>query len=469
MMGATNFVWLTFDSVRGDRTSIGGYDRETTPTLERIGRRDDGYAGSCFSHALWSQPSVASMMTGTYPSMHGLGSRNEVLPDSIPTVAERLSEAGFETIGVSANPFFSESTGTHRGFDRFDFVNGTELAREAGVRGSLSFVRNLRTFSGGFTLERQRHNPDYLLNEIVKDRLQDGAEGDDPFFLAAHYYGLHHPYFPSPKYRETFADDLPMSADEAAELALSNSRDVYERIAEGPIDDPEAATALDNMYDAQVAQVDALVAGLLSYVDNLGLGDDTIVVITADHGDLLGELGLYSHKLVLHDALVQVPLAVRGSEAVVDAAMANAQHADVMQMILSELDVDTDGMHGAELTEGPRETVVAQRGDETREKTLSAVREFEPDYEHEHVLAGMVTMLRTDEWKFVTGTDGSMLYRLPDESEDVSDDYPGVVERFETTFDVWMDEHGQPLDSGDHREFDDDVKSQLADLGYVVE
>lgn len=468
-MARKNLVWLTFDSVRGDRTSIGGYDRETTPNLAAIGREPDGYAGTCFSHALWSQPSVASIMTGTYPSMHGAGGHNETLPEEIPTVAERLADAGYRTIGVSSNPFFSANTGTDRGFDQFDFVSGGALFREAGLKASLSFLRHARTFSGGYSTERQRHTPDFLINEIVGDRLAAQSRRDEPFFLAAHYYGVHHPYYPSPKFRGAFADDLSMPAREAAEIALEESKDVYRRIAEGRIDDPDAAAALDAMYDAQVAQTDALVERLLKRIDRLGLGEDTIVVVTSDHGDLLGECSLYSHKLILHDALVRVPLAVRGSEAIANAEMDLAQHADVMQTILTELGVDTEGMHGRDLATGPREFAVAQRGAETRETTLKEVRSHNPDFENEYEMAGFVTMLRTADWKYVRGEERSVLYDLPDETTDVSSANPDVVEGFESKYEAWMAEHGQRIESTTRREFDDGVKRQLADLGYVVE
>jgi arylsulfatase A-like enzyme len=463
-----NLVWLVFDSLRGDRTSIGGYDRETTPTLSAMGAGDDGVAGTCFSHAIWSQPSVASMMTGTYLSTHGSGSYNDALPEDIPTVAERLSEVGYRTVGVSGNPYFSPTTGTDRGFDRFDFVSGAELPRAAGPASVVSFLRNLRRYSGGFTLDRQRHTPDFLLNEIVEHRLAAAAEGDSPVFLAAHYYGLHHPYYPSPAFRGEFADDLPMSSGEAAELAFERSKDVYERIAGDGNSDAEQA-AIDAMYDAQVRQVDALVGRLLSFLDDLGIGDETVVVVTSDHGDLLGELGLVSHKLLLHDALINVPVAVRGSDALAGVDLGLAQHADVMQTILAELGADVEGMQGVRLDESTRDMAVAQRGPETYEKTLDAVREHTPEFEHDHALAGFATALRTAEWKYVAGDEERVLYRLPDESEDVSAENLDVVKRFERRLSEWRETHDRDLQSGERAEFDDDVKRQLADLGYVVD
>jgi len=461
-----NFVWLTLDSVRGDRTSVGGHDRPTTPTLAAIGDRPDGVAGTCFSHAVWSQPSVASILTGTYPSTHGAGSHNETLPEAIPTVAERLSRAGYRTVGVSSNAYCSPATGADRGFDRFDFLSGARLARAAGPTGLLGFLRNLRTFSGGFTLERRKHSSNFLLNQVVKDRLRSAAGRDEPFFLLAHYSGAHHPYYPSPAFRNAFADDLPMSPDAAVETAFDRSTDVYERIAEGGLD-PAARDAVRAMYDAQVAQADALVGRLLSFLDRLGIDDETIVVVTADHGDLLGELGLFSHKLLLHDALIEVPVAVRGSEALAGADLGLAQHADVVETILAELGVDTGGMQGLRLDESAREAAVAQRGPETYETTMAEVRSHDPGFDHDHALAGFVTAYRTADWKYVSGDGEAVLYDLPAENEDVAAAHPAVADRLRARLDAWLDEYDDPVLSEAEAEFDPDVRDRLADLGYA--
>lgn len=468
-MARKNFIWLIFDSIRGDRTSVGGHDRETTPTLEAIGSRDDGLAGTCFSHAIWSQPSVASMMTGTSLSRHGSGSFNETLPEGLPTVADRLSAVGYRTVGVSSNPFFSSTTGLHRGFDRFDFVSGAGLAREAGARSLLSFLRNVRTFSGGFTLDKRKHTPDFLLNRIVADRIEQYTKQDSPLFLAAHYYGAHHPYYPSPAFRSAFTADLPMGADEATEVAFEHTTDVYSTIARGGFEDESVQRAIEAMYDAQVRQVDALVERLITFIERLGIGDDTILVVTSDHGDLLGELGLFSHKLLLHDALIEVPVAVRGSEYLAGSETGLAQHADIMQTILAELDADTTGMQGCRLDETPRRMAVAQRGGQTHEKTLDEVGEYAPGFGHEHVPSGFATALRTDDWKYISAADEARLYRLPVETEDVASDHPDVVGKFEARFEEWMDSHGEPVESTKSIEFDESVQEHLADLGYVVE
>lgn len=467
-MSRKNLLWLTLDSIRADRTSIGGHHRDTTPTLARVGARSDGVADTCYSHAIWSQPSVASIMTGTYPSTHGSGSHNETLPEAVPTVAERLSDAGYHTVGLSSNPYFSPMTGTDRGFDRFDFLSGLGLAREAGLSGLVSFARQIRTFSGGFELDKRKHDSNLFLTEILKKRVRTAAGADEPFFIAAHCSGAHHPYYPSPKFRTKFGGTASHPPGAAAELSFEETAEVYSRIADEDTD-AEVTDAIRTMYDATVAQVDALVDQLLNHIDRLGIGDDTIVVVTSDHGDLLDEMGLFSHKLLLHDALIEVPLAVRGSALLANAEVGLGQHADVMVTLLSELGVDTTGMQGVRLDRETRDKAVAQRGAETHRQTVEEVREHNPDFSHDAVLSGFVTALRTDRWKYVTGDDEEVLYDLPSEEVDVAGEHPETVDRLRASLDDWMADHGQPASSDTRREFDEGVKELLSDLGYIVD
>lgn len=465
---STNLIWLIFDSIRGDRTSIGGYHRDTTPVLRQIGSRSDGLAGTCFSHGIWSQPSVASMMTGTYPATHGAGGRNEVLPKELPTVASRLSDAGFQTRGLSVNPYFSPTTGMDKGFDDFEYFTIKDLLQSAGVRGLYSFLKNIRKYSGGLTIEKRKHSPDYLFNEIVKERIGRIKDTDNPTFIAAHYNGLHHAYYPSPTYRDRFADDLHKTPGEAADSVFNHTKDVFSEIAQGG-PDPELREAIDAMYDAQILQTDHLIGDLVSHIDRSLPDEDTIVVITSDHGDLLGENDLLAHKLLLHDALINVPVAIYGSEQLAKLDLTMSQHIDIMQSILTHLDINTDGMQGIDLSEQSRTYAFAQRGSATTQKTLEEIRKYNTEFQHEDVLEGFVTAVRTNDWKYVTNGSEQKLYKIPDEDEDVSQQHEDIVNDLDSVLKEWSEKHSQIMHSDEQSEFDPEVKEHLADLGYIVD
>lgn len=466
-MERKNVIWIIIDSVRGDRTSCNGHTQQTTPTLDRIGDKHNGTATTCISHGIWSLPSVASMMSGTYPSHHGTGLHNEVLPSEIQTVPERFSEAGFNTIGLSTNPYFSTNTNLDRGFDEFNSFSIRSLFAETGPAHWLSFLRNLRSYSAGFTLTKRKHSPDFLFNEIVKQRLSKLAASNQPFFLCAHYHGVHHPYYPSPKFRNQFGDILSLPPNEAANIAFQRTEDPYQEIATSCSYSEEEWEAIRNMYDALLFQIDSLLNQLLSHVHNLDIDDETIVVITSDHGDLLGEYSLLSHKLVLHDALISVPLIVRGSESLLQIDDQLVQHIDILQTIMNELNISTEDMHGIDLSEESRDFTISQRGKQTKEKTLRRIHEINPEFKHQDLHSGLTTALRTKNWKYIRGDERAVLYELPDEQINRINEHPDHATKFDTHLDEWMDEFGQPLYSNKRSEFSSSVQQRLADLGYV--
>jgi uncharacterized sulfatase len=464
-----NIVWITLDSIRADRTPFGDHSLDTMPVLDEFASRPNTVGTTCTAHGIWSLPSVASMMTGLWPSRHGTGLHNEVLPSEITTVPERLSAASYRTVGISQNSYFSPETGLGRGFDEFHHPGIKDLFGEAGISGTLSFLKNIRRYSGGLTTEKRRHSPDYLLNEFLKDKLQSLASGDQPFALFAHYSGAHHPYSPSPAFRDSFELPKSMTPEDVIELSFEVTSDPYTTMAEpGSVTDEEW-DAIRALYDGLLKQVDSLMGRIIETLDSCGLTEDTIVVFTSDHGDLLGEQGFLSHKLFLHDSLIQVPVVVHGSERVAGADHDNLQHIDIVQTILDEVGASTDGMHGDTLPGASRGFTISQRGAETADKTLDRVREHNPNFDHDKIQLGLLTALRSDGWKTIRGEKETVLYELPDEAVDRSSDYPEQTDQHSAQIEAWLEEFGEPLFSDEQADFSDEVEDRLADLGYIVQ
>lgn len=473
MSDLQNVVWIVYDSVRADHSSVCGYDRPTTPNLERIASRESGATFSnATAHAIWSLPSTASILTGTSPSYHGTGLENDVLPDTIPTVPERLSEAGVTTAGLSGNSYFTEETGLDRGFDEFTHLRTVPLGESnvlsvAGLSTVLRFIANLGEHGGGYTLDSRRHSANYLVNEVAKRQLSDLGEADEPFFYYAHFPGAHHPYAPPKPYRDRFFEAAGLSP-EAAEFALEHTTDVYREIADGCAFTEPQRTAIRAAYDACVAYVDSLAGDLFDHVRET-FGDDTVVVMTSDHGDLLGEHGLLGHKVLLHDALVNVPLVADGLPGVDGRRTDPAQHTDVMYTLLSALDVGVDGIDGIDLRERERPFAVSQRGDRTCRNTIQKLTEYEGSVDTDWFPRGLVTALRTDGFKLVESDQGRRLYDLPDESTDASAAFPDERERLDDALDDWLAAHQERVASSAASAFSEGTKQRLRDLGYVVD
>ena len=471
-MEPPNVIWLTLDSVRADHTSVHGYGRRTTPEMERIATAPQGDAfDHCFSHAIWSQPSITSMLTGTYPSYHGAGLQNEVLPPEVTPVSERFGRAGYTTAGLSINPFFSQATGLERGFDRFRAITSAQdfLTPDSVVPG-LKFLRRIRSHSAGFTTEVSKHRQDYVVNEIAKRWISDLSDGDDPFFMYAHYQGAHYPYYAPPRWVDEFVEGrTEMSTEEAMAFAYERSGNIYREIANGCSYTDDEWEALRAVYDASVAYSDWLVGELFDHLQKLRL-ENTVFVITADHGDLLGEHGLISHNLSTDDALLHVPAVTYGFPEVGDRVDEVVQHIDLMGTLASAGGASTDGMAGYDLREESRPFAVSQRGMETRDRTFERAQEFNPEFtSHPDVHDPLVTVFRTAEYKYLRSDDRTELFDLPDETVDVSDDHPEVRARFDGWYDEWHDEYGGSIESDASANHSDAAKQRLEDLGYVME
>ena len=463
-----NIVWLTLDSIRYDRTTMGEHARDTTPNMQRIASLPGGESFSqCITTARWSLPSVASILTGTYQQYHAMGSQTEVLPEGIDTVAERLAERGYHTAGLSANSFFAEETGLDRGFERFEKVNPSSFARTADVRSLLEFGLGIRRHSAGFDPDKRKHRPDFLVNQFAKRRLASFAGEHEPFFFMAHYHGAHHPYYPPLAFQGTYTDEIGMNPAEASEVAFARTTDVYERMAEAESFTPAEWDAIRAMYDTLVAYTDGIVGDLFDHLRSLNL-DDTIVVITADHGDLLGERNLLSHKLVLHDALVHVPLVVYGFGDLVGRSDELVQHVDLVRTLLERVGGRTEGLQGYDLRERSRDFAISQAGPGTSDG-LDIIQSHDGSFDRSAFHESALTALRSTAFKYQRSDDRSELFELPDETEDVSSLHPETVAEFDAYLTEWLTEHEGRSIERTEAQFDDEVRQRLADLGYRTE
>jgi uncharacterized sulfatase len=470
MRDRPNIVWITLESTRADHTTLDGYSRDTTPNLERIARDSTGrYFSECFSHGIWTLSSSASILTGTYPSHHGAGMDGESIPDGLPTVPELLRSAGYRTACLSPNSHLSSATGLDRGFDEFSWVSKSTLREAVGFRTLLKYAAHVRSHGGGFTLDPRLHNRGYMLHDVAKRWVRSFEGDDEPFFMYLHHGGPHHPYAPPLRYRDRFTVDLPMSAEDAQDVAFHHHDRLHEHIAEGCEFSDDEWAALKAMYDAEIAYVDELVGDLFDYTESRDLGD-TVFVVTADHGELFGERGLLAHMGVTDDAVSHVPLVVHGDDGLADHDGEMVQHADVMRTLLERAGADTESLQGRDLREESRDKSVVQRGAERTRRNLDTFEAHNPAFDRSDYPSGTVTALRTAEFRYQRSEDRDELFRLPDGRTDVSDEYPEIASDLETTLDEWLETTGAPVDrDSSDGEFTDAMKEQLSDLGYLVE
>jgi len=305
-------VCIVLDTVRADRVSGYGYERETTPEFDAFADRATAYTDAVAQGA-WSIPSHASVFTGRYPADHGATTIAPVL-DAGPTLPELLSAAGYETYAVSPNEYVRPATGFARGFDVFETLSTvTEPSTTADLLGpainwgaSTATVRRpierafnaVREF-GATTTGTEPPPADGLVDRV--ERLLDRA--DSPFFLFVNLFDAHLPRSPDPAHERRFVDD-----DFADISVVENERGHtfgdYEM-------DGRAQRKMSQLYDADLRTMDDRFGELLDALTGAGVRDDTLVAVFSDHGEHLGEFGRIGHQYSVFDSVVSVPLAIQ--------------------------------------------------------------------------------------------------------------------------------------------------------------
>ncbi|MFB6243482.1 MAG: sulfatase [Halobaculum sp.] len=341
-----NVLFVVLDTVRKDRLGPYGYEPDTTPGLDAFAA---GEAVTVFEEAVapapWTLPVHASMFTGMYPSGHGADQENPYL-EGATTLAESLSREGYATACYSSNAWITPYTHLTDGFDDQDnffqvmpgeFLSGP-LAR---AWKTMNDNETLRTLADKLvSLGNLAH--EYLASgegadsktPAVIDRTQsfvDDAEaaGDD-WFAFLNLMDAHLPYHPP----EEFADEFAPGVDSTE--VCQNSKEYNAGAREI---DSEEWTAIEGLYDAEIAHIDDQLTRLFDWLRDTGRWDDTAIVVCADHGELHGEHGFYGHEFCLYDQLVNVPLLIKHPGVEGDRRTDTVELIDLYHTVLDTLDV----------------------------------------------------------------------------------------------------------------------------------
>jgi arylsulfatase A-like enzyme len=293
-----NILLVVIDTARADRFSTNGYARDTTPAIAALGRDGAVYLNA-YATSPWTLPSHASMFTGLYPSSHGADSGRLKLDDQLPFLASRLKAAGYSTIACVANPWVGKDYNFHIGFDIFD-----EIWREVGDSAEDA---GAATISERMTLWLSRR----ARNEKARAK---------PFFVFINYFEAHLPYNPPEPERSRFlargrgpqAGAGSEAEQEAVEhLRRFSPKDIVRQILGVESLSRDGFRILSDLYDGEIAYVDRRLGEVIAQLRQHDLLDDTVIVVTSDHGEMLGEHDLVDHRLSLYEPVLRIPLVIR--------------------------------------------------------------------------------------------------------------------------------------------------------------
>ncbi len=276
--GRPDVILISIDTLRPDHLGLYGYDRDTSPVLDRFAERSLVFE-SAFAPAPYTLPSHATMLTGLPPSVHRAGHehQNHPVDPKVPTLAEHLRAAGYRTQAFTGGGLISKSTGLDRGFDEW-----TERWRL-----------------------RQRASLGSVLPEVF-DAL--GTADGVPQFLFLHTFDVHGPY------QQPAPDRVFRGESYSAPLALGDWRLITAapHHAYHQLERFSGFADVLGAYDSGIRLVDRRLGEFFAFLERSGRFDRSLIIVTSDHGESLFEHRRYvSHGHTLHDVELRTPLLVK--------------------------------------------------------------------------------------------------------------------------------------------------------------
>jgi arylsulfatase A-like enzyme len=306
-----NIILIVLDTLRADHLSAYGYPHSTSPNLDQLAANAELYERA-ISPSTWTLPAHASIFTGLSLRQHGVryraGSgepaRFVTLSTSLPTLAETLDRAGYSTAAFVANCWYlTPDVGLARGFSQYDATPR-----------SVAFVRPaFGSLISALMPERYAAfiRPFHSAAEINTAALAwIDRDHQAPFFLFLNYMEMHWPYAAPPPYRDAF----PASRGTISDFQVP--WDPYQRLTDavqnhGHRITPTEKEELESSYDAALAHLDHELGTFFDGLEQRGLYDRSVIIVTSDHGELFGEHGLIGHGGDPYEGVTHVPLLIR--------------------------------------------------------------------------------------------------------------------------------------------------------------
>ena len=275
-----NIVLIIIDTLRSDHLGCYGYRRSTSPAMDAVAaegvRFDQAIAG-----ASWTTPAVMSMFTSLPPSLHQTVTSSTMLPEGMTTLAAELKKGGYQTAAIIVNPCTSRKYGFNRGFDLYD-DNSIQLAAGLG------------------DLDLNNNSVSDKVTQYAIKWLKSGRQPNRPFFLHVFYFDPHYDYMPPSPYDGMFTDPDYYGGQDGSKITTLVGKPLTRADKEQII----------GLYDGEIRFTDDQIKVLLDTLQSMNLLNDTLLVITGDHGEEFWEHDGVAHGHTLYDELLRVPLII---------------------------------------------------------------------------------------------------------------------------------------------------------------
>ncbi|NLV06467.1 sulfatase-like hydrolase/transferase [Haloarcula rubripromontorii] len=485
--GKKNVILLVFDTLRPDYLSCYGASSVESQNMDEVAS-----TGVQFDAAFAAGPgtpiSHGGIFTGQYPSRSGVTGQYIDLPEEYQTLPEWFNERGYKSLGIAGPSKIASDFGYDRGFDRYfePYYDIGYQDRKPTKDYFKNLVSDIDIFRDGMrTAFRGEIKNTKFKFDYIKDWVRSNNE---PFFVFANLLEAHAPYHPPRGYRRAFDPEFSEPSIFLAEYFLDHvghhsdpdvRLDRIDHVQTGDgigkyLADPSYLNeaeleVLSRWYSASIKYLDDMFGQFLEFYKS-ELADDTILVVTADHGEQLGEHGLIAHSHYLYDETLQVPLLMTGPD-IDEAPDGLASLVDLYPTLANQAGIEVpEFTDGRKLFQhGGRDHVFFEHGERRiREFRESAHGKYLSDDQLSRFAAGRKA-IRTDSYKLVIDSqNNTSLYDVTGsieteiQAQGVEEDLAGQIE------DTLSGEFGRwPEGDPESYSLDEEVIGSLEDLGYV--
>lgn len=423
-----NVLWLVIDALRADSLSCYGYGKETSPNIDKFAEKSRIFENA-FSAGSWTSPSHASMFTGKYPFRHGM--LNPDLPRlRDKTVADILSKEDYETLMIAPSPQIAGYRGLNKGFKRtIESYRGKFNYKDPALW--YTFLRSL--FMGW-------DNQTHYFNQIIKREMKKARRKNKPSFIFVNNVAVHWPYNPPRGFRK-FSYPKGVDEDKMRKVAGQKnfiskvfkkaSRNYVRSYLKGELElSQKELFALKSFYDNELCYLDYELGKLFNFLEKENFMENTLIILTSDHGELFGEHGLLGHCHCLYEPLIRVPLILYYPNIVPKRVNTLVSLVDLFPTILDitgvEKKEEVDGISLLGKGGEYHDYVIAQsrRPEEKKERARKSPKLSKID--------NNLDMIRTKRYGYIMGNKTEELYdvkRDPEEEDNIISEKPKVARK----------------------------------------
>lgn len=500
-MSPPNIVVVSLAPLRADHLSCYGYPRDTSPHLDRLAG-EGALFEEAYATAAWTPPGYASLLTGLYPSCHGVSAATG-LDGSTPTLAGTLAGLGYHTAGFVSTSFVGHLKGLDRGFAEFyepwhGWGPGSPRRPAAGKAAAAGPAAPGGWPARALGAARRRLAPAATWRRIkhlawrrgLVDKgarrtlgramrwLAAAAPRRQPFFLLVHLQETHHPYFAPYPDRYRYVDRRVPGVDWRRLQRLN--ADPYLFMTGLEELRPLEADVLRALYDGEIRYLDGELGRLFAALARLGLAGDTVLAVVAPHGECLGEHGFGEHQGCLYEPVVHVPLLLRYPPAVAAGLRVESlvQTTDLFPTLLelaggspAGLALQGRSLLPVEARRAYRPFVVAEyEGNEPvplKRLQQAAGRPLPAER-----FTRRLSMIRAGMDKYISGSDGSReLYDLGQDRGEIDNRFAEQrprADQLALTLHKFLRSLPQGSGRSDPQELEPAVREELRSLGYRI-